>query len=135
MGTRTFDADVENVQPNVLEFTALVPTRFGEISVLWTGDGLTLYRGEDEARREPTLDEWASFWTAIDGLGVWDWGGIHEEDGVSEVGAWSLNIARGERVMSCRGRNGAPSDFSSFAQRLNDLTGGWLQRQREHATR
>jgi len=33
MGTRNFDADVEDARPSVLEFTALVPPRFGEISV------------------------------------------------------------------------------------------------------
>jgi hypothetical protein len=128
MGTRNFDPDVEDGQPGVLEYTALAPPRFGEISVLWTDSGLTLYRGDGEAKHEPTSDEWASFWTAMDRLGVWEWGGVHEDDGVSDVGSWSLNIARGERVMSCRGRNGAPSEFASFEQALNGLTGGWLAR-------
>ena len=127
MPTRRFD-DIEDPQTLVLEYTALDPPRFGEVSVRWTGSGLTLFRSEAEAEREPTGDQWASFWTTVETLGVWDWGGVHEEDGVSDAGAWSLNIARGERAMSCRGRNAAPPDFSSFERALNGLTGGWLNR-------
>jgi hypothetical protein len=54
MGTGGFDADVGDWQPTVFEYSALSLPSFTQVSILWTGSALGLYRGSEEAERTPS---------------------------------------------------------------------------------
>jgi hypothetical protein len=79
-------------------------------------------------RCTPDQDRWASFWTAIERIGVWDWKPDYSDTGVLDGTQWSLRMRHNGRVMSSEGDNDYPggvdaefSDDSPFGQFLAAL--------------
>jgi hypothetical protein len=69
----------KSYEPDVFEFSVLGLPNFDEISVLWHGDVLVYYHGEEEKESRPSQKAWELFWQVLDRIGAWEWQGKYEE--------------------------------------------------------
>ena len=96
--------------------------------------------GEDSFREEviiPTAEQWQSFWTALDKIGIWKWCSSYSTPDVLDGTGWSVKIVRGDRTIETGGLNGYPGGrtgqeckddptkrFNTFLRAVRDLVGG-----------
>jgi hypothetical protein len=88
----------------------------------------------EEALIRPSLGEWERFWTAVDRLQVWRWGGDYTPRGGAGVldGTGSLRLSWQARRVEAAGNNAYPPDgaspepshaFRLFCEAVSELTG------------
>lgn len=75
---------------------------------------------------QPSQEQWAEFWHALDGLGVWSWSPDYRSE--SSGAAWRLELARGDRRLQSAGHGAfpggaAPAPTPEFRVLLEALRG------------
>ncbi|HEU5070322.1 MAG TPA: hypothetical protein VFV96_07905 [Verrucomicrobiae bacterium] len=89
-------------------------------------------------RLNPTPDEWAAFWSALDRIGVWHWERDYPDPGVLDGIDWQLELRHDGRAVASAGSNCYPggngpeysreSAFGQFLQALQKLSGvEWIR--------
>jgi hypothetical protein len=79
--------------------------------------------GSPVLESRPSPDRWEAFWSLVEALGAWGWGGDYGQ--VLCGTPWRLELERGGKVMSCSG-NGylvpfAPPGFKELYRALEGL--------------
>lgn len=111
----------EAYEPDVFEFSVLGLLSFDEISMIWHGDFLVYYRGNEEAEFKPSEKDWEYFWKTLDRIGAWDWKGKYVDKNVLDGEQWWLTIIHRDKEINCAGSNAYPDGFEEFRRSLNHL--------------
>lgn len=96
---------------------------------------------EEKFRIKPTAEAWTKFWTRLDELGFWSWGGSYQPRGrILDGTDWSALVTVGDRSVDAHGSNAYPPSsprarraresgesgtrFYEFCEAVSELLGG-----------
>jgi hypothetical protein len=120
----------KSYEPDVFEFSVLGLPNFDEISVLWHGDVLVYYHGEEEKESRPSQKAWELFWQVLDRIGAWEWQGKYEDHNILDGEHWSLTIYYNGKAINCAGSNAYPPGFGEFRWGVNWLVNKVIEKLR-----
>lgn len=114
-----------------------VPTKFlvtiggffdGHCEVRWRR-GKLWYRHDrvdgSQVSVVPSDSDWEAFWTAMDGLGVWNWEASYDDPEICDGTQWEVEIyfGDGSHHVRCTGSNRYPELFQQFLEAVEALVG------------
>jgi hypothetical protein len=71
--------------------------------------GRLQYRTDDSHQMvTPSAENWATFWAAMDRIGVWSWDARYDDVEVLDGIQWSIEISDSSRSVRCLGSNAYP---------------------------
>ncbi len=76
--------------------------------VRWRRDRLDCQFDDIRLKVAPSAHDWASFWSALDRIGVWRWQPHYHDLDVVDGTQWSLDLDDGVQKVQCSGSNAYP---------------------------
>jgi hypothetical protein len=82
--------------------------------------------GSQAWNRQPSAEEWVSFWTAMDRAGVWQWKADYGHARHTDCAGWSLQLRHGTKTMRSWGCSMFPENgaWEQVVVAVNRLRGG-----------
>ena len=79
----------------------------------------------DEEVLYPDEADWRTFWSELDGLGVWDWDAYYEPEYPTCGGTlWAVWLEHGGKMLKASGRDAWPPNFDAYLEAVRKLTAG-----------